>query len=181
MIILIQGPPGSGKSRIGTYLSSLISAPFYSKDEVKEVLFDSLGTRDSEWSKKLAVCSNQILFKHIGKAVALSKDLIVETNISLESDIEIVTKLFQGHSEALTEIYLTARKEILLDRVKRRWDSGSRHLGHADNERLHEIETYIADFISQPIRLGHRIIEFDSSEMTTEELEEKIKLELKLS
>jgi len=181
MIILIQGPPGSGKSQIGTYLSSLIGAPFYSKDEVKEVLFDSLGTRDSDWSKKLAVCSNQLLFKHIRKAIALSKDLIVETNISLKSDVDIVTELFSGDDEALTEIYLTATKEVLLDRVKRRWDSGSRHPGHEDYERLREIERYIDESISQPIRLGRRVIELDSSELTVEELKEKIKRELKLN
>jgi len=180
MIILIQGPPGSGKSQIGTYLSSLIRAPFYSKDEVKEVLFDTLGTRDSEWSKKLAACSNQMLFKHIRKAIALSNDLIVETNVSLESDVEVVTRLFSGHDEALTEIYLTARKEILLDRVKKRWNSGSRHHGHADNERLSEIEKYIDKSISQPIRLGHRVIELDSSDTSSDELKEKIKLELNL-
>lgn len=180
MIILIQGPPGSGKSHIGNFLSSLIGAPFYSKDEVKEVLFDSLGTRDLDWSKQLAACSNQMLFKHIRKSIASSQDLIVETNISLESDVEVVTKLFSGHKEALTEVYLTARKEILLDRVKKRCNSGARHLGHADNKRLLQVEKYIDDSISQPIRLGHRVIELDSSKTTTEELEEKIKLELKL-
>jgi hypothetical protein len=127
------------------------------------------------------MCSNQILFKLIRKSIALSKDLIVETNISLENDVNVITNLFSGRNEALTEIYLSARKEILLDRVIKRWNSGSRHLGHADNERLHQIEKYIDDSMSQPIRLGHRVIELDSSEITPEELEEKIKLELKLN
>lgn len=181
MIILIQEPPGSGKSQIGTYLSALLSIPFYSKDEVKEILFDSLGTSDTEWSKKLAVCANQILFEQIRKTIFSSKDLIVETNISLTSDIETVTKIFNNRSAELTEIYITARKEVLLDRVKKRWNSGSRHHGHADNDRLVAIEKYIDDAISKPIRLGQNVIELDSSEITIAELKNKVKLELQLN
>jgi predicted kinase len=58
MIILLQGPPGSGKSTLGKSLSAKLNALFLSKDDLKEVLFDSLDVGGPEWSKKLGIASN---------------------------------------------------------------------------------------------------------------------------
>ena len=179
--IVLFGPPGAGKSCVGQSLSEKLGALYYSKDEIKEVLFDSLGIKNSAWSRQLAVTANDILFSLIQKSLLISQDLIVETNISLEKDIKSVYEIFSRNSNALVEIYLTADKNTLMDRVVNRWNSGARHIGHVDNRRLNDIEAYIDNEESVPINLGHKLIKIDSSSTTISELEQKVFTELNLS
>ena len=45
-LIIINGPPGSGKTHLGRFLARELWLPYFSKDGVKELLFDSLGWSD---------------------------------------------------------------------------------------------------------------------------------------
>ena len=41
--ILVAGPPASGKTTLARQLSTLMALPVFSKDHIKERLFDTLG------------------------------------------------------------------------------------------------------------------------------------------
>ena len=181
MIYLVQGPPGAGKSCICRYLSKIIGCVYYSKDDIKELLFDSLGTKDLAWSKQLAIAANDILFSLMHNSLLASQNIVIETNISLERDLENAKTTFSDKSSELIEIYLTAKKDTLIERIIERWESGNRHPGHADKMRIKEIETYIDRQISTPINLGHRVIEVDTSSIDIIEAQNLITRELNLA
>ena len=50
LVVIITGPPASGKSMLGRELARRLALPLLSKDLFKEVLFDQLGWSDREWS-----------------------------------------------------------------------------------------------------------------------------------
>ena len=56
-LVLISGAPGTGKTTMGRHLATGLRIPYLGKDLIKESLFDSLGTKDREWSVKLGIAS----------------------------------------------------------------------------------------------------------------------------
>jgi predicted kinase len=51
LVVVVTGPPASGKSTIARELADALAAPLIAKDPIKETLFDSLGTGDPAWSR----------------------------------------------------------------------------------------------------------------------------------
>src|SRR5882757_1320731 len=50
-VVLVSGLPGSGKSMLAECLRQRLSWPLLAKDNLKEILFDTLGVRDRDWSR----------------------------------------------------------------------------------------------------------------------------------
>ena len=48
-LIIILGPPATGKTTLGRRLAADLRLPFLGRDDFKERLFDRLGCRDREW------------------------------------------------------------------------------------------------------------------------------------
>ena len=67
LLIIVNGPPGSGKTTLGTRIAETFDLPFINKDGIKELLFDTLGWSDREWSKRLGAATYTILY-HIIEA-----------------------------------------------------------------------------------------------------------------
>ena len=59
-LIIISGPPATGKTTLGRLIAKKFRLPFLSKDDIKHILFDSLGWSDREWSKKLGGASFEL-------------------------------------------------------------------------------------------------------------------------
>ena len=164
MIILIQGPPGSGKTTLGSGLSNYFGIPHFSKDEIKESLFNTLGTEDSDWSRKLGISSNDLLFLLINKHISSESNVIIETNITSTNDREKLRCTLLGHDQKIFEVFLDAPKLILMDRFKKRSDSGTRHAGHVDDHRYKEVEEYINIRKARPTEIGNKLIRVNTEE-----------------
>jgi hypothetical protein len=60
LVLIVSGPPASGKTTIGRPLARALALPFLSKDLFKEILFDSLASSDREWSRRIGLASMQL-------------------------------------------------------------------------------------------------------------------------
>lgn len=63
-VVLVSGPPASGKSAIAAPLAQALGFVLLSKDTIKETLFDSLRAPagDEAWSKRLSDAAMDVLF-----------------------------------------------------------------------------------------------------------------------
>ena len=52
-ILLVTGPPASGKTFVARVLADRLGLQLIEKDTIKETLYDSLGTDDGAWSQQL--------------------------------------------------------------------------------------------------------------------------------
>jgi predicted kinase len=61
-LVIIDGKPGSGKSTLAGIIHEKLGVPVVSKDGIKEYLFDTLGSKDREWSQTVGAASMEMLY-----------------------------------------------------------------------------------------------------------------------
>lgn len=157
MIYLFSGPPASGKTTIGKKVSEALKIPYLAKDEIKEILFDNLGIKDVNWSKLLGKTTYDIVHLLIHRLSKLEVEFIIDCNF----DPLLATEVFKDIS--VTEIFITAPEEVLLERFERRWTSGKRHPGHLDNFRIEDLKFTIKNR-NKPLNIFKNIIRVESRE-----------------
>jgi len=161
-IIIITGYPGTGKTTLGRQLAEKYSLPFISKDGIKEILFESLGWKDREWSMKLGSASYDLLFYLVREVLRLKKPIILETHFTPQSAKEFI-ELETEYEVLPLQIICTADPAVILDRVKNRVSSGERHPGHVDDTRFEELKERV-DTEYQPLKIGGEKIMVDTTD-----------------
>jgi hypothetical protein len=83
-LIVISGPPASGKSALAACLQARHRWPLLAKDTIKECLFDSLGVGDRTWSRRLSDASFELMFRLAAAALGVTPVLMIEGNFRPE-------------------------------------------------------------------------------------------------
>ncbi|HEV8194652.1 MAG TPA: AAA family ATPase, partial [Ktedonobacterales bacterium] len=86
LVVIVGGPPASGKTTLARSLAHTLALPLFAKDDVNEVLFDSLGSSDRAWSRTLGGTSMRLLFAALQVELCAARSCIVEANFSAEYD-----------------------------------------------------------------------------------------------
>lgn len=128
-LVIVSGPPASGKTAIGQKIADNLGYEFYSKDALKEELFGSQSrtTHDYLWYE---VRAKERFFRAIEHTIANNKPAIIESNFTTK-DKERLISLLDGNVQVL-EIYCTAKGFTRLKRFIKRNEDRSRHSGHHD-------------------------------------------------
>ncbi|HEY8601239.1 MAG TPA: AAA family ATPase [Thermomicrobiales bacterium] len=79
-LLIITGPPASGKTMLARRLDHDLQLPLLSRDAFKEQLFDTLGSGDRERSKELGAASDAILWLALENDLAAGVASVVESN-----------------------------------------------------------------------------------------------------
>jgi predicted kinase len=164
LMIIVSGAPATGKTALSKSLAEKFNLPLINKDELKELLFDYLGVRDTEWAVKLGVASFELVFLLADKLAQTGKTFIVEGNFdnrySTKSFIDIKAK----HNYGVLQLYCHAEEKILYERYVSRDNSGDRHPGHI---RLQGgFEDFKQTIIDRPFKLlieDYTTIEIDTT------------------
>ena len=95
--------------------------------------------------------------------------MIVEANFDATHASARLTELRERYDFRPFEAHLTASPEVLRDRYAAR--TGSRHPGHADVERLPDLETALSEESHPPLGLGGPVVILDTTEFATLDVE----------
>jgi predicted kinase len=181
VLIIVTGLPCSGKTNLGRQISSQFKIPFISKDGFKERLFDTLGWSDRAWSKKLSGASYEMMFYTLEELLEVGQSFVLEANFDPKVHSVPLAKITQKFQIRVVQIHCVTEADVLLERFRRRWKSGKRHPGHADEVMLPEMEVLVKQKIL-PLELDSPVFELDTTDLAnleTAELFAAIEAELK--
>jgi predicted kinase len=149
-LILINGLSGTGKSNLAERLAGDIRLPLINNDAIKEVLFDTLGWSDLEWSDRLGITSSHLLWLVTRSLLTADQSLIIESAFHAEHDGPRLAKVKEEFAPRVAEIHCVADRRVLAERVKERAESGERHPGHGDQDEQALHEEVIPEVLTDP-------------------------------
>lgn len=165
LLIIVSGPPASGKSTLARQFARELGLPLIYKDGIKESLFDSLGWQDRPWSKKLGNATYHLLYYFLETTLVAGVPLIVESNFASIATAEF-KRIQEMHPFRAFQVMCYADGQVLVDRYTARASDPKRHPGHVDLETLPEIEGLLRKGRLEPLDLGGEIIEIDTTDFS---------------
>jgi predicted kinase len=126
-LTIILGSPASGKTTLARRLAADLNLPCLCKDDVKEALFDVLGSKDREWSRRLSDASFAALARLSLAMLAAGRSCIVEGNWRA-AHAGILSGILTGQGAGAAQIWCRAEPQEIV----RRFTLRRRHAGHLD-------------------------------------------------
>ncbi len=130
-LLVISGPPGSGKTRLAGRLARRLGWALLAKDDFKEGLLDAWGTGDADWSRRLSEAAFARQYAAAGEVLHRARPLILEGNFR-RAHWPAIEALARRHGASLAQVACTASPRVLAARAAARRASGRRHPGHAE-------------------------------------------------
>jgi predicted kinase len=150
-LVLVTGPPASGKTTLARPLAHHLGLPLLGKDPIKEALFDTLGTGDRAWSRRLGAASYAVLLALAGELPAA----VVDANFYPDHGPELLRAC-----QRPIEVFCRCPAAEVERRFTRR--APARHPGHVD----HVLDTQLRAALDGrvgPLGLGGPVLEVDTS------------------
>jgi predicted kinase len=164
LLIIITGLACTGKTSLGHRLAAELHLPFVHKDGIKEILFDRLGWRDREWSKKMGRTSIELLYYFIEIQLKAGASLIAESNFKAEFANREFLELKQKYNFEPFQILCQTDGDVLFQRFRARSESGERHPGHVDHLNYDEFKPALLEGGSEALDIGGEILEVDTTD-----------------
>ena len=163
-VIIVSGPPCTGKTTLGQRLAQDLRLPFLSKDRIKELLFDTLGVGDREWSKKLGAATIEMLFLLAETELAAGRSFLLEANFRPAQANGQFMALKKKYDFRAIQVECRADTAVLLDRFKARTESGERHPGHIDHVTYPEVVADLVNNIYGPLDVADSVYDLDTTD-----------------
>lgn len=166
-LIIVCGPSGAGKSSVAGPLSQALSLPLIGKDDLKEVLFDSLGLGDRERSRALSDAAYRLMFHLAECQLAVGRSCILEANFRPEAGA-VLRDLAARIPFRVIRVRCFADPGVLLERLNRRAQEQLRHPGHLDAELIPEADKLIQE---GSVEVEGQLIEVDTTDPQSVDVE----------
>lgn len=128
-LILLAGPPGTGKSYLMELIRERFDVQVVSFDLIKEATYDRDGIRDQEHKDQLYAEAQRDFFDSFDRGMAAGRNLISDYPFGPKQHDVLQSLCFRHDYQPLT-IRLGADFEVLFERQRRRDLDPTRHPGH---------------------------------------------------
>lgn len=169
-LILVSGPPASGKTTVSRLLSREFGLPLVGKDAIKERLYDTLGAGDRPWAQRLGRASIALLWDFVEAHLQVGQSVIAESNFHATGDTERLTELRRRCAFTPVQIHCTAPLPVLWGRFEARDRSGDRHPCHLFGLRREELEENARQGLWDPLTITGRTLTLDTADWSALDL-----------
>jgi predicted kinase len=163
-LVIVTGPPASGKTTLGREVAGRLGMPFLYKDGIKETLFDTLGWSDREWSRMLGSATYALLFQLLEMELVVGRALVIESNFDAERDGPRFLALYQRYGFRPVQLCCVTDGAVLLERFRSRAATNERHPGHVETPNMAEFEPVLVCGRLDPLPLDGPIIEVNTTD-----------------
>ncbi len=162
LLLIISGPPASGKTTLGRRLADDLHLPFFNKDGFKERLFEHLGWHDRARSRELGIASYALLYYAVEACLAAGQPVAAESNFAGSVATGEFLRLRERVPFEPIQVLCWAPEDVL--RVRFRERGGTRHPGHVDQQVSDDDLGWIlqADRY-RPLTIGGTVIEVETT------------------
>ncbi|EQB90429.1 deoxyadenosine/deoxycytidine kinase [Clostridium punense] len=177
LMIIVSGAPAAGKTTLSKDLAERFNLPVINKDEIKELLFDTIGVRDEEWGLKLGGASFDITYLFAEKLLQTGKPFIVEGNFDNRYSTKSFLDIRKRYPYKVIQLYCYCEAHILYERFIDRNNSGERHIGHI--RPIESFEEYNKNINNREFKLSIEnsiTIDIDTTDFNTVDFEEIYKI-----
>jgi predicted kinase len=166
LLVVITGPPASGKTTLARALAGRLRVTVLSKDTFKETLYEVFGSED-EIEDRIDAAGVRLLAAAAEDQLDSGLPVIVESNFDPDSDTELVGHLQRGHRARLAQIYCDLPDQDIVESFRERAQSNRRHPGHRDEpEDAADVERGLAEGEWQPLDLDAPLLRIHPDEVT---------------
>jgi predicted kinase len=159
LLVVVTGPPASGTSTIARELASELRIPFLSKDELKERLYEELGSGE-DLEEAIERSALAILYSVARSNLLVGVDVLVESNFDRDSDTGPLCEL----DARIVQVHCGGETDALVRHFAERSASGKRHPGHDDDPAdAEELRRKIESGLWEPLDLPGELIRVDAS------------------
>jgi predicted kinase len=159
---LVTGPPASGKTVLARRLAPALRMPLISKDELKVILYDTLGWGGRERDRQVSDAAYALMYHLAETEMRAGRSMMLESNFRTEAGPTLAA-LQEQHACRVIQIRCWAAREVLVSRLEARAASGERHPGHADRQTVAtELEGLLAS--GAALSLDGPLIQVDTTD-----------------
>jgi len=149
LLVLVTGPPASGKTTIARELARRLEIPAFHKDDFKECLGDEIPGSTLEWSQRLGAASYRALY-HVGQSLLeAGLSVLLEANFHPELSLPDL-RAFASDAD-VAQVVCRADPDVLMYRYRNRYTSHGRHHVHLS------ADAHGAGYLEAAFRRDHRL------------------------
>lgn len=161
LLVIVSGPPASGKSTIASQVAAGLRLPCITKDDLKEELYDSLGKIERTLSRKLGEASMRLMYTVAAKVMDAGVGIVIEANFYRGVSEPDISRMLSLDNAVL--IQCEAPAEELVRRYEERDEDGERHQVHDDAGKSDDIADDLEQGVYEPLDLDIPMIRVQTS------------------
>ncbi|KZM71128.1 hypothetical protein AWN90_42205 [Nocardia terpenica] len=141
--------------------------PLFSRDVIKEALFDTLGWSDRQRSRELGTAAASVLFALLEHTLSVGVSCVSESNFRPSQSSADFHRLLDNTGAHAVQVQCVTRGDVLLQRFATRSDSDERHPGHRDSGNLDEFRSELLAGRYEPLDLPGPVRTIDTTDFHT--------------